>query len=123
MADDKPTSTRRNVLKKGAAATTVAVGGVAATSGSAAAAEHDGSITVSGEGNYTVKIEASNIDEQVEGVYNTTSIENGVWVIEGKVNGEVNGDPNEYAFFLIEGYESFVSSESDDGVDVSINIY
>ena len=119
----QPTSTRRNVLKKGAVTTALVAGGVTAFSGSAAATDYDGYGRVTGDGEYTVKLKVSNIDVHREGVYYDKSIQDGVWVLEGRVDGEPHKDPNDYAWFEFEGFEEFVSSESDEDVDVNITFY
>lgn len=126
MLDASPeTMRRRNVLKRGAIAVGTVVTGGIAVSGTATAnpGKYDGFIAVQGTGTYTIELDVSNIDVEEEGVYYTKSIKNGTWVVEGHVDGHVNGSPNEYAWMYFEEFDSFESTQSQDDVDVIVSFY
>ncbi|WP_152422063.1 twin-arginine translocation signal domain-containing protein [Natrialba chahannaoensis] len=118
--------TRRNVLKKGTAATAVALGGVATIGGSASASESDatpssidGTLSITGYGTFTVEFEGSGLDVQANGKSLSMDEDDGVWTLEGHVNGYPNNDPNEHVYIRLDELDKVVSSESDSDVNVT----
>ncbi|UPV74660.1 hypothetical protein M0R89_00985 [Halorussus limi] len=113
---------RRTVLKKGAGAAAVAAGGLAATSGSASAVDYR-YLRVQGKGSYHIQLYADDVEVTEYGVelqpvksYDTT--EGTLWDLEGKVDGEINSTPNDYAQFKVYGFDEFGPRTWDDGVEV-----
>ncbi len=91
---------------------------MATVSGSAAADEIDAGLTVTGEGEFSVEIDADDVNVSSEGVYTDVSSENGIWSIEGEADGgPIGGD---HVFVTIYGYEQLISSESDDDADLEL---
>lgn len=122
MSSEDNGANRRTVLKKGAVAATVASGGLAASSGSATAA--DGYyLRVQGEGTYQIQVYADDWEVVKNGVSleiesATDGAGNDYFVISGRVNGEINADPNDYAQFKIYNQEKFDTRAWDGNVDV-----
>lgn len=108
-------------MKKGAIATALVGGSVAAASGSAAADEVDAGLSVLGEGEFSVRVDADEVSVLSEGVFTDVQFRNGAWVIEGRADGTpIDGGS---ASVLVYGHEELISEESDPDANLDFTVH